>query len=57
MNSSLLAHCQFHVGLIRSFLTYSGQPAHYMAEIFIQANHYILMALGFGKVGTFPFLK
>ena len=43
MNSSPLAGCQFHVGLIRSFQTMflkikSGQSVHYMAVNFIQAS-------------------
>ena len=35
----------------------SGQSAHYMTEKFIREVQYILMVLGLGKVGTFPFLK
>ena len=57
MNSSPLAGCQFHVGLIRSFKIKSGQTAHYMAGNFIQASSVHSFGTRFRESGNFSIPK
>ena len=62
MNSSQMADCQYHIGLIRSFLTMfsksnpDSQPIIWLKILYMQVQ-YILMALDLGRVGTFSFLE